>query len=72
MKHPVSLGLFILACSSNTALYAETDQEKPSLAFLEFLGSFETEDGQWLDPMEIEEMIKLSNKTKEIEEKNDE
>ncbi len=29
-------------------------QDAPSLEFLEFLGDWETEDGQWTDPAEFE------------------
>ena len=35
---------------------ASTDEETPSLQFLEFLGEFETEDGEWTDPEDINEM----------------
>ncbi|GJL77368.1 MAG: hypothetical protein NPINA01_03570 [Nitrospinaceae bacterium] len=31
-------------------------QEIPSLEFLEFLGEWETEDGRWIDPEELEKM----------------
>jgi len=29
------------------------DSGLPSLEFLEFLGSFETDSGQWIDPVEL-------------------
>ena len=35
---------------------ASPDEEIPSLQFLEFLGEFETEDGEWTDPEDINEM----------------
>jgi len=35
---------------------ASPDEETPSLRFLEFLGEFETEDGEWTDPEDINEM----------------
>ena len=33
------------------------EEETPSLEFLEFLGEFETEDGTWTGPAELEELI---------------
>ncbi len=41
------------ADKKKTATRAQT---APSLELLEFLGEFETKDGQWVDPAEIEEM----------------
>lgn len=37
---------------------APTEQEKetPDLEFLEFLGEWETEDGDWIDPEDLENM----------------
>lgn len=35
---------------------ASPDEEIPSLLFLEFLGEFETEDGEWTDLEDIDEM----------------
>ena len=49
------VGLFLLGSVSN-AFAAEEDSnpeeilEVPSLEFLEFLGSFETDEGEWIDP----------------------
>ena len=34
----------------------EKGQEIPTLEFLEFLGEWETEDGRWIDPEELEQM----------------
>lgn len=36
---------------------ASEDVDSPSLELLEFLGSFETEDGEWLDPLSLDTMI---------------
>ena len=74
MKRPVSAGLFLLLSAMWPLLYAEdnTGNDNLSLEFLEFLGSFETENGQWVDPMEIEDMLKLSIQKQKTEEKNDE
>lgn len=32
------------------------ESEEPSMEMLEFLGSWETEKGQWIDPQELEEI----------------
>jgi hypothetical protein len=32
----------------------EGEDEEPSQALLEFLGSFETADGRWLDPTDLD------------------
>ena len=34
----------------------EPQVEQPSLELLEFLGSFETQDGQFLDPTELDDL----------------
>ena len=34
----------------------EKGQEIPTLEFLEFLGEWETEDGRWIDPEELNKM----------------
>ena len=34
----------------------EKGQEIPTLEFLEFLGEWETKDGRWIDPEEIDQM----------------
>jgi len=74
MKRAVSTGLFLLLSATAPLLYADnnTENDNLSLEFLEFLGSFETENGQWIDPMEIEDMLKLSTQAQKTEEKNDE
>lgn len=33
------------------------DTEMPSLEFLEFLGDWETDDGEWIDPEELEKIV---------------
>ena len=45
------------------------DEEAPSLEFLEFLGEFETEDGNWTGPVELEVMEIENSEQKEDEEK---
>lgn len=34
----------------------ETEPEIPTIEFLEFLGEWETEDGRWIDPEELEQL----------------
>jgi len=35
---------------------AEVDTETPSMDLLEFLGDWETNDGEWIDPEEMEQI----------------
>lgn len=37
-------------CSSGFAAEEEQTEELPDLEFLEFLGRFETDSGEWMDP----------------------
>ena len=46
----------------------ETSPEIPSLEFLEFLGEWETEDGRWIDPEEIDKMSLQDTEKKNEEE----
>ena len=46
-----------------------SDEEIPSLQFLEFLGEFETDDGEWTDPEDLEKMELADSEQKENEEK---
>ncbi len=48
----------------------EAGPEIPSLEFLEFLGEWETEDGRWIDPEEIDKMS-LPDSEKKNEEENE-
>ncbi|MEE8259450.1 MAG: hypothetical protein V3R14_00475 [Nitrospinaceae bacterium] len=40
--------------------------EMPSLELLEFLGDWETEDGEWIDPEELEQ-IAITDQEQEVE-----
>ena len=40
--------------------------EMPSLEFLEFLGDWETDDGEWIDPEELEQ-IAIADQEQEYE-----
>lgn len=47
----LSLLLFVSFSAANAAEEEiENEIEVPSLEFLEFLGSFETDEGEWIDP----------------------
>lgn len=48
---------------SSMTLLAE--EQMPSMDFLEYLGEWETEDGEWIDPIELddEDMGKLIETT---------
>jgi hypothetical protein len=48
----------------------EAGQEIPTLEFLEFLGEWETEDGRWIDPEELEQMT-LPDRERENEEEDE-
>jgi len=43
------------------------ESEMPSLEFLEFLGDWETEDGEWIDPEELEQIALTTQEQKEYE-----
>ena len=48
---------FMLMLYSNLPLFAEeqtVDEAIPSMEFLEFLGEWETEQGEWIDPVTLE------------------
>lgn len=43
------------------------ESETPSLEFLEFLGDWETEDGEWIDPEELDQIALTDSEQKEYE-----
>ena len=52
------LGSFMVLFFSMSLLFAEeqeNNEELPSMAFLEFLGEWETDQGEWIDPIELED-----------------
>jgi len=63
---------YMLLLISMPSLFADeqTNTEViPTIDFLEFLGDWETEEGEWLDPMEFEneelgQLIETTNETK--------
>ncbi len=46
----------------------EKGQEIPTLEFLEFLGEWETQDGRWIDPEELDKMSLPESKKNNEEE----
>ena len=51
----------------NKAQPISADEKIPSLLFLEFLGEFETADGEWTDPDNLKEMDLENPSAKENE-----
>ena len=43
------------------------DTEMPSLELLEFLGDWETDDGEWIDPEELEQIALIDPEQEENE-----
>lgn len=49
-----TLCVVLLWCMAGSAGYAQTEEhEEIDMAFLEFLGAWEDEDGQWVDPLSL-------------------
>lgn len=57
MSYRVSACLMMLLCSTSILRAEQQDNTDamPSMAFLEFLGEWETEEGEWIDPFELED-----------------
>ncbi len=56
----ILLGLLstpVFAQEPGQARDSSEDTEMPSLEFLEFLGHWETDDGEWIDPEELEQIV---------------
>lgn len=66
-KGPLWSALLLLGLLNSPAWAQESGQvrqamppeeaERPSLEFLEFLGDWETDDGEWIDPEELEQIV---------------
>ena len=57
MSYPLRI-LMLVICMISTWAYAkeaDEDTELPSLEMLEFLGEWETSEGEWVDPGEFED-----------------
>ena len=58
MKHYLDNVFVILLLCFSSYLFAEdrtSEETKPSIEFLEFLGEWETNEGEWIDPIELED-----------------
>ena len=66
----VSLYTLIIFSLISSSGYGEEKRvvEIPSLEMLEFLGNFVTNDDQWIDPMEIDQLIEDADNAEEITE----
>jgi len=73
MKLPVKTKIGIIVFFFSFVLHADEKSEKeiPSLEFLEFLGSFATENGKWVDPVEVQEMLQATDSNDKPKEKTD-
>ena len=60
----------ILLIGLNASKVQGTDQEQPSMELLEFLGSWETEGGEWIDPTELDETTLPAEEKKDEEGKD--
>ena len=74
MQYRASVCFMLMYCSL-TPLFAEqqsAEEEIPTMEFLEFLGEWETEEGEWIDPvvLENEEFGKLIETVIEIDNEN--
>ena len=61
---------FIFLCAFSFSVIAEDKPEQPSTELLEFLGEWETKQGEWFDPFWILKNIKSNTDKKK--EKDDE
>lgn len=76
-KSPLWSTVLLLGLLSVPVLAQEPDQvrqaippeeiEMPSLELLEFLGDWETDDGVWIDPEEMEQIALTTQEQKEYE-----
>lgn len=62
-----------ISYSAENEIVLDSEAAQPDLEFLEFLGQFETDDGQWIDPGSLlaEEFDDLLNVAENIEQTND-
>lgn len=71
MRYLASACFIFLLCSMSLSFAEEPikSEAMPSIEFLEFLGEWETEEGDWIDPVELEdeEIGKLIEVTNESE-----
>lgn len=66
-----SLGIALALVGTSTAVAQELDSLEPDLELLEFLGSFETDEGEWIPPEnflteDFQELLNLAARMDEI------
>ncbi|MBV1882364.1 MAG: hypothetical protein KUG82_12065 [Pseudomonadales bacterium] len=57
----IKLGVTVFFCGMVNVMASEV--EAPSVEFLEYLGQFQEDDGQWLDPFEVDAMANATSKS---------
>lgn len=67
----VSVYCMLFFCSMPSLLAEEqlNNEQMPSMDFIEFLGEWETEQGEWIDPVDLEneetgQLIETTSETK--------
>ncbi|MCF6211440.1 MAG: hypothetical protein L3J88_01120 [Gammaproteobacteria bacterium] len=55
------LGVLGLLSLSPGMMAAEEDRQAPDLALLEFLGSWEDADGEWIDPLQMLDVLEAED-----------
>ncbi len=59
------ISIAVLSALFTLGAHAAEEESLPDAELLEFIGSFITEDGQWLDPLELDVATLPSNTDKE-------
>ncbi len=54
MNWPARVMMLLLISQSTALAESRVSEDSPSLEFLEFLGEWETSDGEWIDPAMLE------------------
>lgn len=70
VKWPIVLLISVMPVTH--AFDHESETGAPSMELLEFLGEWETKDGSWMDPLQIEDMVETGWNVKDIEESRNE
>lgn len=64
--------ILMVLYSSILEAQEETKDESPALDFIEFLGEWETEEGEWIDPNEFDTEEYAGLESEETEDRDDE
>jgi hypothetical protein len=62
----------ILLMSMSVVQVQGAGQDSPSIELLEFLGEWETQEGQWVDPAEFNDMVLPDEEQENDEQKSEE